>query len=703
MVDWQNAVWIWRQGGAGKDEYVDFLCTFDADEIENWQLYISADSDYNVYINGRLTAFGQYSDYPARKVYDAVDISRYVGAGANRMIIRVWYYGVDSQTYMRGEAGLIFSLRQCERVVCESSKAVLSRRSKDYISGNCQSITSQLGLTFCYNVNGDDGYLLNCDVGFEPSAEMPQRPKPELVRPILGLSTGKRTCMSIVGMGAYCLCGGENAAQRMQLSRLFPGEVDVADGRAALRCKRDGIYIVVDLGRETVGFLTLEVTVPNTAHIDIGYGEHLRGGVCPVVIGTRCFCAEYIASPGHNSFMNAYRRFGGRYLQIFVPSEWVELDYLGITPTLYPVNEPLRRPADPLRRRIYDVCVDTLRLCMHEHYEDCPWREQALYTMDSRNQMLCGYYAFGEYRFARASLWLISQGVREDGLLSLCYPAGLDYPIPSFSLIYFVQMREYIDYSGDTTLAKQCYPVLESLMRTFLTRRVASGLVSNFEGLWNFYEWSHGMSGGRGTDKNTDAPLNAMLVLALESLSKICEYLNMPGNEWREAASELRAAIGKQFYDESVGLFRTSANADSFSVLTNALCLLCGAAGEHDVRHILKIIVNNDGEIFRNVMYESENHVSVVPTTLSMNCFRYDALLSVDRQKYGTIILGELDRVYGFMLEQGATSFWETIKGRVDFHGAGSLCHGWSALPIYYYSILDSSMTLSRHHDNTRR
>jgi len=40
------------------------------------------------------------------------------------------------------------------------------------------------------------------------------------------------------------------------------------------------------------------------------------------------------------------------------------------------------------------------------------------------------------------------------------------------------------------------------------------------------------------------------------------------------------------------------------------------------------------------------------------------------------------------MLDRGATTFWETIKGADDFGGAGSLCHGWSALPIYYYEIL---------------
>ncbi len=716
---WHGARWIWRQGGAGDDEYVDFLCRFDGVATGDWRLKISADSDYNVYVNGVLAAFGQYADYPARKVYDSVPVTQYVRAGHNRMVVRVWHYGVDSQTYVRGEAGLIFSLERDGETVCTSSAATLSRLSHDYVSGRCHSITSQLGLTFCYDYTRDDVYLLDCDSDFAPSAEQAERALPETRRPIEKLRLGDRLPYCIVGLGAYCLCdrdarasldtpdsnGADNskapndrrtAAERMRDVRLLPGSVEIAGGRMLRPDGADGIYVVVDVGVETAGFLTLELTVPTAARIDIGYGEHLRGGVCPVVIGKRNFCAEYIASPGRNSYMNAYRRFGGRYVQIFVPAAWLTLEYLGISPTTYPVRDRGTRPADPRRRRIYDVCVNTLRQCMHEHYEDCPWREQALYTMDSRNQMLCGYYAFGEYAFPRASLELISQGVRPDGLLSLCYPAGLDYPIPAFSLVYFIQMREYAEYSGDLTLARQLYPMLSRLMRTFTDRVTEEGLVPNFGGLWNFYEWSRGMSGARETENRTEAPLNALLVLALDSLAAICERLSDVADAllWREIAAGVRRAIKTHFYDEAAGLFRTSRESGEFSVLTNALCLLCGAADDVDKNHILKIVADNGGETLQNVMCGDRKAAKVTPATLSMNCFRFDALLREDRCRYGVHILAELDRVYGYMLDMGATSFWETINGAADFGGAGSLCHGWSALPIYYYSVLDSSMTL---------
>ena len=34
---------------------------------------------------------------------------------------------------------------------------------------------------------------------------------------------------------------------------------------------------------------------------------------------------------------------------------------------------------------------------------------------------------------------------------------------------------------------------------------------------------------------------------------------------------------------------------------------------------------------------------------------------------------------------QGATTLWETADGGNDFAYAGSLCHGWSSLPCYYF------------------
>ena len=70
-----------------------------------------------------------------------------------------------------------------------------------------------------------------------------------------------------------------------------------------------------------------------------------------------------------------------------------------------------------------------------------------------------------------------------------------------------------------------------------------------------------------------------------------------------------------------------------------------------------------------------------------MKAFIYDALLKADKN-YKGYILNDIDNNYKYMLDNNATTFWETIKGEADFDGAGSLCHGWTAMPVYYYNIL---------------
>ena len=66
-----------------------------------------------------------------------------------------------------------------------------------------------------------------------------------------------------------------------------------------------------------------------------------------------------------------------------------------------------------------------------------------------------------------------------------------------------------------------------------------------------------------------------------------------------------------------------------------------------------------------------------------MRAFYYDALLMADKSNMAYVI-EDIKARYKKMLDAGATTFWETELGWADFEYAGSLCHGWSALPVYY-------------------
>ena len=368
------------------------------------------------------------------------------------------------------------------------------------------------------------------------------------------------------------------------------------------------------------------------------------------------------------------------YIQIYFTSKKVKDISFKFYPTMLPVlikNIEFTGEKADLRKRIYDTAVHTLRCCMHEHYEDCPWREQALYTLDSRNQMLAGYEVFKDKNadFVRANLDLISRGVRKDGILALCYPAGLDYPIPFYTLAYLIQMDEYIANTGDTSLAEEKYDILVQLLDVFYVRSGENGLAKRFpdsEGYWNFYEWSTYLSGSpkfkelSNEDQPFEANLSAALSLASRSMSNICLALGRYDESafYANKAQQISKSITLTFYP---------------SALTQAMCVLCGAADDLDKSSILDAIAYNGGNI---------GNTQVNPATLSMACFRYDALLKVNEEKFKNVILNEIDRDCGYMLDRGATTFWETLKGEADFGGAGSLCHGWSAMAAYYYSTL---------------
>ena len=70
-----------------------------------------------------------------------------------------------------------------------------------------------------------------------------------------------------------------------------------------------------------------------------------------------------------------------------------------------------------------------------------------------------------------------------------------------------------------------------------------------------------------------------------------------------------------------------------------------------------------------------------------MKCYLYDALLLAG-DKYKQAIIDDILKDYGYMLDKGATSFWESIEGEKQYGGAGSLCHVWSATPIIYLKKL---------------
>lgn len=629
----ESTKWIWFESPAKPDSYGDFYGEFMLPEVSETIIRLSCDSDYALYINGQYVASNQYADFEYYKVYDEIDVTAFLKKGINSVAVTVWYFGTDSQKYCFADAGLIFEVIGSDGVLLKSDDNILSRPSPVYVAGRKKLVSYQLGFSFVYDATKEDDWLIGRGEGFKKSL------------------TVNKNCTFVV-----------RPNKKLKLEQRKPLK--------ELRKWHSNYSVFADLGEETVGLPEIEFYSPCEQKVMVTWCEELSAGNVRRYMSANDYSFEFIAKQGKNSYFNPFLRIGCRYLQIDSEFE-LEVDYVGVRPFLYPLEEkPDDLPLSPLDRDIYNLCVKTLRLCAFEHYVDCPFREQGLYTYDSRNQMLSGYYAFKDYDYAYSNLKLLSMDRRKDKLMSVTVPSRVALAIPAYSLYYVIQVWEYLQFSDEKTLEPSIIDKINDVISVFHDRK-SGQLICNYKGddYWNFYDWSDNLNGygaNRDHDGEPDLNINCLYIMAYESYIKICRALNTsPVVE--DDLSVMRRRVFETYYDRDDGLLSLYSGQKIYTQFSNSLAVISGCA------------LDKAAQICKMMTEGKTSECS-----LSMKPFYYDALLKTDG-KYADTVLAEIRKNYGYMLKYGATSVWETMESPTD---GGSFCHGWSAVPVYYYHKL---------------
>ena len=218
------------------------------------------------------------------------------------------------------------------------------------------------------------------------------------------------------------------------------------------------------------------------------------------------------------------------------------------------------------------------------------------------------------------------------------------------------------------------YPHLLQILNVFLRNR-ENGLALKFEGRshWNFYDWTDYLSSQPFREEKhvPDAMINILLIIALKGFKTVCEKIGKPF-EYEEILNESIVNTKQAFFRKEKGLFEFTVGGGEFTVLVNALAVVAGLTNQSESEVICEKIENGE----------------ILDCTLSMKFFKYDAMLKTDKGRWSSWVLSEIRREYGKMVESGSSCVWETAEGSVAFDNAGSLCHGWSSVPVYYYQLL---------------
>lgn len=704
--------WIWAEGSPEEqNRHILFRQTFTLQTLPAFsEIAIAVNDQYVLSVNGSFADCGNWNDWPGYQAYDTLDITSLLREGENTLEILAYRQGKNTMQRAASASRAGWRVSADGLTLAESGTDVMYCDETGYENGPDTEITNfQMGFSFAFDARKACPSLRRWKHAVPAAA-----PHTLFARPLKKCTVGDPLPSGMCNFGLFLYTAGQDAGSGtlMQTALIRPLEFTPLFGDqprteenayidAPLPLPSDtgyriepgafgngsenGFYMIIDWGCEEAGFPYLDLEAPAGTVIDVGYGEHLDDGRCRTQIGGSHYSFRYTACGERQSFCYRLRRIAGRYLQLFVHSrgEGFALYNASLCPVEYPL-EPrgMFTSDDRLAERIWDVSRKTLSLCMHEHYEDCPWREQSLYGMDSRNQALSGYYAFGEYVFPAASFDLMGRGLREDSHLWITSPTGsipgVPGCIPSFDLAWAVECGELALYSGDPELI---HPLEEPLCRVLegFASRVKDGVLYNDRSpkprdYWHFYEWSSGMGGDGNTgDGEAEAPLNAFFIKALEygAIALRLVGLEEKACGFESLAQTVRAAFHKAFWDAGKAAYRTAAERQHYSELTQALALWAEAVPAEVQKPLRRrLATKNSG---------------LVALTISHFIYKTDALMQ-EPDVYADYIRDTISDLWGLMLSQGATSFWETIGGGDAFNKAGSLCHGWSGIPVYFYA-----------------
>ena len=717
--------WIWlRDAKDAVNQYVcfrKFFCLPKAPR-QAWAR-IAVDSDYQLFINGIEVWGRQFSDYPHYRSFNRHSVARLLKKGVNVMAILAYHRGQDSSEYRKGKPGLLVDLQVDDPHVV-SDRSWQCRLSPSFQSGNLPKVTGQMGFTVQYDARKEDDWITSDDESIEQDGWSDAEElagalngywKGLLPRPLSQLTLHPFHPGRLVAEGSLIRKEDFPAPDaRAQSVAPVPGRDDsgtkispaMAMAAAFKRIERchsselvrpgtslvlqpandpeRGSFLLFDLGREEVGLLHFSIDAPENTVVDIAHGEHLDDLGVRALVGGRQFADRYICRAGPNEFTLPFRRLGCRYLELHFSNfqSSITVYRVGLRPVSYPLQVKGEfNCADALLKTLRITAIRTLELCMHEHYEDCPWREQSLYAFDSRNQALYGYYAFGEYRFPEESFRLLGWSLREDGLLELSAPARVPITIPIFSLVWICALRDHFLFSGREKLFAEFQKTIEKILTAFLARPdEKTGLYRLFDGeaYWTFYEWAPGLDykkkniGGNTDDFHLDAPHNLFLI---EAMAAYCDIQRFAGNlsqirAWETRIRMLRKAVHQTFWEPKHGCYATFTNYRRrwhYCELTQALAMVCGLGSTGLKTTLVRHFGQGD---------------PWVPMTLSSLLYGARAMINANLSQQ-TQFIEYFGTLFSSMLFKQATSLWETIKGGDDFANAGSLCHGWSALPAW--------------------
>jgi alpha-L-rhamnosidase len=710
-----KAKWIWAAiDGKETNVHYRFRKEFVLGEpAHGHQIYITADTRYQLYINAEFVGRGPPQSQPFLQYYDVRDVSRYLKQGVNCIAVIVNHVGNLPDT--RG--GLLLELVDAQhRTVLASDGEWRVRRAQAWQQ---DTYCSELNKTVPYqeffdarkvsdgwNVRGFDAsdwshaVVLAGRISDRPPAVIPwsrlvSRDIPSMsADPVLparierieesvdlvnrsrandlapGLSLVGRPVRYSKVVGAPSLCSGE-------------GVTVVQSSRNHEDLDFDGLYspaVVLDFGRIITARVRIHLHGVAGGMIDIGYAERLIDGHFNIAMECE-FADRYIMKDGEQVFEPfSWRAFRFVKLRFRSCPEPIEvLSVKGIVST-YPYREKgVFSSSDETLNAVFEISRETVRLCSNEALMDTPWREQAQWLGDVALVTLPVVYAcFGDTHLPGKFLRQAANNQHPTGMISNISNTvshAWQSAIPDYSLWYVRALWNHYMYTGEPHWIHRFYPHVLRVLYAHLDYLNEHGLLEDMP-YWVFIDWAN-------VDRRGEcAAYNAIFYGALEAVLEMSRFKNdvYVASLVEAVMTDIKASFQARLFSPERGCF-ADANIDGqlsskISEHANMAAIRWGLCDEAAAQSIIAAFYqSDDGPPFT----EAQPFFTAVVLDALERAGRVDLALRLIRDRWG-------ER----MIARGATSTYEEwyqngswrdgeFKGFLRSHS-----HAWSAYPACF-------------------
>lgn len=620
--------WIWIPSWDAEDEklpeFVYFRKVIEFQKVpESFAVKVSADSRYKLYINGQFIVAGPSKGDEQVWFFDEIDIKPYLQDGKNVLAVVVLRY---PPYHRKGNYGIFrtktpgFYLQSLDtgtdgRPILQADNSWKCKKAGQIqiISENPYFAPLQIyerakGVFAFFNWMLDEYNDEEWEYAYEynlSSMSAHFSPGNLQARTIPLLILKERCFCSVMRIQ-------ENSIAGKQWEKFLAGN------KAVVIPEYSDVWVEISAGELMTGYLKLELRGGKGSRISLlqseSYAEKPKhGGSCyedfPVKKDrSDCengmlfgFTDEYmVGGMGTRQYPETYEPFWFRtfrYIRINVHTEKepLTLSRLSYLETGYPLEIRSEvKTSDESLSEIWDICARTLKRCMHETYEDCPFYEQLQYAMDSRSQILYTYAVSADDRLARRCMDDFRRSRRFDGMINCSYPNFEANIIPGFSIYYVGMLVDHMMYFGDRELIRYHMPVVDGITEYFRRNLDERGIVGKVGDLnrpgnyWSFIDWTQEWDATSGVPaaalKGPITMESLLYILGLQYAARLNEFIGRAGmaQEYWQRAVKVQEALRRTcmgsngMVQDGPGVEEYSQHCQVFAVLTDTVTLEVG-------------------------------------------------------------------------------------------------------------------------------